>query len=133
MAKVLFGDHPYHVTAPTQESIAAATSADLRRIFAQRFRPDQAVLVAVGDFDNAKMMEIAKAHLGSWKAPADTPSAPPSHPSGTPEHVRLCCDASGLGSDHACRWELSGLCEAIPITRRPMSPIPFTVELSVRG
>ena len=31
MAKVLFADHPYSVTAPTQESIAAATSADLRR------------------------------------------------------------------------------------------------------
>ena len=87
MAKVLFADHPYYVTAPTQESIAAATSADLRRIYAQRFRPDQTVLVAVGDFDNAKIMEIAKAELGSWKAPAGTPSALPSHPSGTPEHV----------------------------------------------
>ena len=41
MAKVLFLDHPYYVTAPTQESIAAATSADLRRVFAQRFRPRQ--------------------------------------------------------------------------------------------
>jgi|KBSMisStandDraft_5_1062788.scaffolds.fasta_scaffold41106_2 predicted Zn-dependent peptidase len=87
MAKVLFEDHPYSVTAPTQESIAAATSADLRRIFAQRFRPDQTILVAVGDFDNAKMMEIAKAKLGSWKAPGDTPPAAPSHPSGTPEHA----------------------------------------------
>jgi len=87
MAKVLFADHPYSVTAPTQESIAAATSADLRRIFAQRFRPDQTILVAVGDFDNAKMMEIAKAKLGSWKAPGDTPPAAPSHPSGTPEHA----------------------------------------------
>ncbi len=87
MAKVLFADHPYYVTAPTQESIAAATSTDLRRIFAQRFRPDQTVLVAVGDFDNAKMMEIAKAELGSWKAAGDTPPAAPSHPSGTPEHA----------------------------------------------
>jgi predicted Zn-dependent peptidase len=87
MAKVLFADHPYYVTAPTQESIASATSADLRRVFAQRFRPDQTILVAVGDFDNAKMMEIAKAKLGSWKAPSDTPPAAPSHPSKTPEHA----------------------------------------------
>jgi zinc protease len=87
MAKVLFADHPYYVTAPTQESIAAATSADLRQVFAQRFRPDQTILVAVGDFNNAKMMEIAKAKLGSWKAPGDTPPPSPSHPSGTPEHA----------------------------------------------
>lgn len=87
MAKILFADHPYYVTAPTQESIAAATSADLRRVFSQRFRPDQTVLVAVGDFDNAKMMEIAKAKLGSWKAPGGTPPAAPLHPSRTPEHA----------------------------------------------
>ena len=86
MAKVLFGDHPYHVTAPTQESIVAATAADLRKVFTQRFRPDQALLVVVGDFDNTKMMELAKANLGSWKAPAEAPLAAPTRPTGTPEH-----------------------------------------------
>src|SRR5262249_59165312 len=55
MAKVLFQDNPYHVTAPTQESIAASTSADVRRVYAQRFRPDQALFVAVGDFENETM------------------------------------------------------------------------------
>jgi zinc protease len=87
MAKVLFGDHPYHVTAPTQESIAAATSADLRTIYTQRFRPDQAILVAVGDFDNAKMMETAKAKFAAWKTPGEPPLAAPAHPSETLEHV----------------------------------------------
>ncbi len=87
MSKVLFADHPYYVTAPTQESIAAATSTDLRRVFAQRFRPDQTILVAVGDFENAKMMEIAKAKFGLWKASGDKPPAIPSRPSGTPEHA----------------------------------------------
>jgi zinc protease len=87
MAKVLFGDHPYHLTAPTQESIAAATSADLRRVFAQRFRPDQALLVAVGDFDAARMMEMIKTAFGSWKAPAEAPLTAPAPPSGTLEHA----------------------------------------------
>jgi zinc protease len=86
MAKVLFGDHPYHLTAPTQESIAAATSADLRRVFAQRFRPDQALLVAVGDFDAARMMEMIKTAFGSWKAPAGA--------------RRICCNASRFSPDH---------------------------------
>jgi predicted Zn-dependent peptidase len=99
MAKVLFGDHPYHVTAPTQESVAAATSADLRRIFAKRFRPDQVILVAVGDFDDAKMMEMVKTKFGTWKAPRTTdPSSCASFKQA--RSCRFCGDASGFRSDH---------------------------------
>jgi zinc protease len=75
MARVLFGDNPYHVTAPTQESVEAATSTDLRRIYGQRFRPDQAILVAVGDFENDKMTDLLHAKLAAWKAPAAVPVA----------------------------------------------------------
>ena len=87
MAKVLFGDHPYHVTAPTQESVAASTTDDLRKVFTQRFRPDQTLLVVVGDFDNARMFEMAKANFGAWKAPAEPVIAAPVRPTATPEHV----------------------------------------------
>ena len=87
MAKVLFRDHPYHVTAPTQESVTAATSADLRRIFAERFRPDQAILVAVGDFDDARMMEMVKAKFGAWKAPDESALSATQRTSNTPEHA----------------------------------------------
>ena len=76
MAKVMFGAHPYHVMAPTQESIAASTSADLRNVYAQRFRPDQAVLIAVGDFENNQMLGLAQAKFGAWKNPAG-PALPP--------------------------------------------------------
>ena len=73
---VLFADHPYHVIYPTHESIEAATPADLRDIFAERFRPDQALFIAVGDFENEKMMDAVKAALGAWKTPAISPVAP---------------------------------------------------------
>src|SRR5579872_1255200 len=86
MAKVLFGDHPYHVTAPTQESITASTPDDLRKIYAQRFRPDQAILVAVGDFENNQMLGLIKARFGSWKAPNEAPLAAPATPSTTAQH-----------------------------------------------
>jgi predicted Zn-dependent peptidase len=84
--RVLFSDHPYHVTSPTRDSIAVATPADLREIFAQRFRPDQVIFVAVGDFQNDKMLANLNSALGSWKAPANpaavaiaTPSVPIEH------------------------------------------------------
>jgi len=86
MAKVLFADHPYHVTAPTQESITASTPADLRKIYAERFRPDQVVLVAVGDFESNQMLGLIKARFGSWKAPGEAPLRAPAAPSTTPAH-----------------------------------------------
>ena len=47
LAKLMFGDHPYGVIAPTQTSIEQTTADDLRREFARRFQPKQAVLVIV--------------------------------------------------------------------------------------
>ena len=87
MAKVLFGDHPYHVTSPSQECVAAANATDLRRIFMQRFRPDQAILVAVGDFDDAKMMEVVKAKFAAWKAPDESALPGLKRHSNAPEHA----------------------------------------------
>jgi predicted Zn-dependent peptidase len=84
---VLFGDHPYHVTAPTKESIAASTPADLREIFSQRFRPDQVILIAVGDFQNDKMLQLAKSSLGGWKAPTTPTLAAPPAPPAQVEHA----------------------------------------------
>ena len=87
MARVLFGDSSYHVTAPTEESITASTPADLRKIYAERFRPDQALLVAVGDFENDKMLAVIKSRFDSWKAPASAPVPATAAISATPPHA----------------------------------------------
>lgn len=78
--KILFADHPYHVTAPTKDSVAASTPADLREIFAQRFRPDQVMLIAVGDFQNDKVLATIKDTLGGWKSPSSAPLTTPPSP-----------------------------------------------------
>ena len=84
---MLFANHPYHVTAATKARITATSRADLQEIFAQRFRPDQAMLVAVGDFRNDSMLAAIKAKFGSWKAPANAPKAAPPEPSTAVEHA----------------------------------------------
>ena len=53
LARVMFPGNPYSVVSPTQESLGLMTAAELRGEFARRFRPDHAVLVAVGDFEAA--------------------------------------------------------------------------------
>jgi len=85
-ARALFGGHPYHVIAPTLESIDATTPANLRSAFAERFRPDQALLVAVGDFQTGKMLDVIRANFGGSKAPAAAPLAPVSGPSAEVKH-----------------------------------------------
>jgi zinc protease len=68
LAKVMFGDHPYSVIAPTQSSIEQTTPEDLRREFARRFQPKQAVLVVVGSFDATKAEASLRQAFQSWKA-----------------------------------------------------------------
>jgi zinc protease len=85
--RVVFGDHPYHVTSPTRDSVAASSPADLRGLYAQRFRPDQSVLVAVGDFQNDKMLDTVKSVFAAWKTPSSAPISAVPPPTRTLEHV----------------------------------------------
>ena len=74
LARVIFGDHPYSVIAPTKESIANSTPGELRREYVRRFRPDQTLLVAVGDFQEPAMMAAIQNTLGKWAAPSEPPA-----------------------------------------------------------
>lgn len=87
LARVLFGSSPYSVVAPTQDSLTQMTAAELRQEFARRFRPDQALLVAVGDFDTAKMNALLKEKLGGWKAPATPPVTVNAKPQANARHA----------------------------------------------
>lgn len=87
MAHVLFGRHPYSMTTPTQYSIAKTTAAELRREYARRFRPDQAVLVVVGDFDPAKMETTVDSLLGKWTAPSTATVPVVEKPTFVPPHT----------------------------------------------
>jgi zinc protease len=79
-ARALYGDHPYHVVAPTPESLAAITPDALKREFARRFRPERALLVVVGDVDAAATGKTIAAAFGGWQglgeAAGPTPPAP---------------------------------------------------------
>jgi predicted Zn-dependent peptidase len=81
--------------SPTPESIAASTPADLRKIYAQRFRPDQTVFIAVGDFRNEKMLELVKTNFGAWKAPAESPIAQTARLNPEPTHAVFLVERPG--------------------------------------
>ena len=92
LARVLFAQHPYSVTSLTQDSISKATAEELRSEYARRFRPDQAILVVVGNFDDRKMAVSAESLFGRWAAPS-TPTVPAvEKPSAVPPHAVFVVD-----------------------------------------
>jgi zinc protease len=87
IAKVLFGNGPYGVFALTKDSLAAATPAELRGELARRFRPDQAALLVVGDFNSDRMLSLARDNFAAWHSPSSPPVAPAAAPSVAPPHA----------------------------------------------
>ena len=79
LAAAIYGDHPYARTQQTEASIAAVTPQALRSAYAQRFRPDRALLVVAGRIGTDEAMRLAEAAFGDWQASgeplADTPAA----------------------------------------------------------
>jgi len=95
LAKAVFGDHPYSVISGTQESIQKVTAEDLRHEYAKRFRPDQAVLVAVGDFQPDELVTTIESLFGEWSAPKEPPLAAIQKPSRPAPHEVFYVERAG--------------------------------------
>ncbi|HSS20122.1 MAG TPA: pitrilysin family protein [Pyrinomonadaceae bacterium] len=80
VANVMFGQHPYHVTAPTPESIDATTRAQLIDFHRSVLVPNNAVLLITGDVKQDAILRQVEDLFGSWQ-PGDVSSdefpAPP--------------------------------------------------------
>jgi len=100
LAKAVFADHPYSVISGTQESILATTAEDLRHEYAKRFRPDQAILVAVGDFQPDGLTATIKSLLGKWSAPNEPPVAPVQKPNRPVPHDVFYVERAGSVQTH---------------------------------
>ena len=89
LRKVLFGAHPYAQVAPSEEQVAAYQRDDLLSVYRDFYTPGNALLLMVGDFDSAAMLQTIEKVFGSWsgKKPAVSPAPEPSKPHG--RHVHL--------------------------------------------
>jgi len=66
LRKVLFGAHPYAQVAPSEEQVAAFQRDDLTAVYREFYTPENALLLLVGDFDSAAMLESAEKVFGGW-------------------------------------------------------------------
>ena len=89
LGKAVYGDHPYHVTAPSKEVLSAATPAALKKEHARRFRPESALLVVVGDVDAGAVSAAVTRFFGPWKATGEAPAATPPSPAASARRLLI--------------------------------------------
>jgi zinc protease len=65
--KVLYGDHPYG-RDNSEATLRAITRDDLVSYYQSTFRPDNAVMLVVGNFDKAAIKGSLEKAFGSWKS-----------------------------------------------------------------
>jgi zinc protease len=66
---MLFGDSPYAIPASgTVSSVAALKRGDVQGYYQHYYRPDNAAVIVVGDFQAAEMRQQIESLFGAWKA-----------------------------------------------------------------
>jgi zinc protease len=80
-SRILYGKgHRYGTPQMgTAETIKTLTPADLRAFYTSAFRPENATLLAIGDFSASNVMPMFEKNFGAWKssAPAASEKLPP--------------------------------------------------------
>jgi zinc protease len=77
-ARLLYGAHPYSVVTPKDTDYERLDRESLVNFHAKLFQPNNAVLIAVGDFDPEDLRRQIDEHFGPW--PAEELSLPEPHP-----------------------------------------------------
>jgi zinc protease len=67
VARVMFGKHPYSITAPTPESIDATTRERLIEFHRSMFIANNAVLVVAGDVNQDSILQQIEELFGRWE------------------------------------------------------------------
>ena len=67
VARILFGEHPYSVVSPTQQSLEALTREQLLSQHRAKFIPNNAVLLVGGDVRRDSLLSKIEELFGGWR------------------------------------------------------------------
>jgi len=87
--RVLFGQHPYAVIAPSEQQITAYRRDDLAQYYRRYYVPAGSLLVIVGDFAADAMLAQVEKIFGAWSAPAPPAQQSPAPPRHSGRKVHL--------------------------------------------
>ena len=66
VSRVMFGDHPYSVVAPTPESIDRSTRDEFVRFHHSKLVPNNAVFIVVGNVQHDDILKRAESLFSTW-------------------------------------------------------------------
>jgi len=89
--RIVYGSHPYAISAPTPASIDSLDRAKLAQFYSSTFGPVGSVATIVGDFEPSRMQMKVREILGEWKQPPkqSTNAGSVASPRATDRRVRL--------------------------------------------
>lgn len=67
MARILYGEHPYSIVSPKLADVEKLTRTQLEDFHRQKFIPNNAVLIIVGDVNKDEFLKEIENRFGSWK------------------------------------------------------------------
>ena len=67
MARILYGEHPYSIVSPKPADVGKITKSDLQEYHRQKFIPNNAILILVGDVNKDEILKEIENHFGSWQ------------------------------------------------------------------
>jgi zinc protease len=68
VSRVMFGDHPYSVVAPTPESLDRTTRDDIVKFHREKYSPKNAVFFVVGDVRADETLKSIERLFGTWQS-----------------------------------------------------------------
>jgi zinc protease len=71
VSRVMFGEHPYSVVAPTPESIDRSSRDEFVRYHRAKFVPNSAVFIVVGDVQHEQIVKRIESLFSTWQRGAD--------------------------------------------------------------
>ena len=75
--KLMYGDHPYGDTLPTEETVNKMTIADAKKFYAENYGAARAHLYVAGKFDTAAVKKAIESGFAGWaKGPAAVENVP---------------------------------------------------------
>jgi len=89
LRKVLYGPHPYAAVSPTEAQVQAYKREELEQFYRQHYVPENALLVAAGDFASEQMLGQMEKTFGEWRATQPAPSTFPEPPRHAGRRVHL--------------------------------------------
>ncbi|HKY05713.1 MAG TPA: pitrilysin family protein, partial [Blastocatellia bacterium] len=87
--RLVYGSHPYAVSAPTPETVAAMTRSQIASYYRSRYTPSGSVIVIVGDFDSKKIEDRVKSAFGEWPKASAARTESVSMPEPAPRRIYL--------------------------------------------